>query len=220
MDRIVVVGTGTDIGKTHVTCALLGAARAAGWATSAFKPVATGVLDRCEDADRHARALRAEYVEPVFSYLPAVSPHRAARMADRAIDLEAIRARADELANGKKVQLVETAGGLFTPLSPMTNNADLVRALAPCSVVLVALDRLGVLHDLGAAMAAARSMGLPRPHIVLSAPSSADESTGTNADEIAAVGLGRVVAVFPRNEPHAEVSLAAAQQTWSALGLG
>jgi dethiobiotin synthetase len=41
--RVLVVGTGTEIGKTPVTTCLLSYARAQGWRVRAYKPIATGI---------------------------------------------------------------------------------------------------------------------------------------------------------------------------------
>ncbi len=196
--RVVVIGTGTDVGKTHVTSALLAAMRARGIAAAAYKPVATGFDMRCEDAERHAEALGAAYVAPTFGFRRPVSPHLAAREEGVAIDLARIAARAAELEEGKDVLVVEGAGGLFSPLGPKTTNLDLVLSLAPAAVLLVALDRLGVLHDVGAARAGALARGMRAPLVVLSTPAVTDDSTGTNAAELETLGLGPVLATFPR----------------------
>lgn len=220
--RVVVVGTGTEIGKTHVACCLIHAARARGIAVSAFKPVATGAPrpDACEDALLHARAGGGAYVTPSFVYLRPVSPHLAAREEGRPIDLATVRARADELAAGADLQLVESAGGLFSPLGPGTTNADLVRALEPAGVVLVAPDRLGVLHDLAAALRAARAEGLAAPVVVLSASEGAwGAGPGPQAAEIAALGLADVAATFPRAAWDAAGSVAEADKVLAALGI-
>lgn len=207
--RIVLVGTGTDVGKTHVACALLAALRARGARCRGYKPIATGVAvgARCDDAERHALAAGVAYAAPTYAFVPPVSPHLAAREAGRAIDLGVLARRAAELEDGALV--VETAGGLFSPLDERSTNADLVRALAPARVVLVAPDRIGVLHDVGATARAARAEGLDAMEVVLSAPAAPDASTGTNAAELARLGV-LVRATFPRAAPDAPESLAAA----------
>jgi dethiobiotin synthetase len=95
--------------------------------------------------------------------------------------------------------VVETAGGLFSPLGDDAfTNADLVAALRPCAVLLVAPDRLGVLHDLTSTLGFASSRGLRAPGVALSAPDSPDASTGRNANELAKLGIATALAVFPR----------------------
>jgi dethiobiotin synthetase len=215
--RVVVVGTGTEVGKTHVTACLLAYGRRQGWRVAAYKPIATGVADRCDDADRHAAALGGPSWPPTFAYRRPVSPHLAAREEGRPIELDAIRQRADAIASGMDDVIIEAAGGLFSPLGDTLTNVDLVRQLLPARVVLVAPDRLGVLHDLGACVVAARARGVVVSALVLSAPTTPDDSTGTNAGEIERIGLGPVAAVFPRAPFDDGSSLEAAAGVWAVL---
>jgi dethiobiotin synthetase len=215
--RIVVVGTGTDVGKTHVSSSLLSFARSEGRRGAAFKPIATGVTASCDDAVAHAEALAVPYRAPAFSYLRPVSPHLAAREEKRPIDLPLIARETRTLEEGYEFVLVEIAGGLFSPLSETKTNADLVLALAPAAVVLVAPDRLGVLHDVGACVRAARASGIELSARVLSAPVDADASTGSNAEELDRVGLGPVTCVFPRARADAPESRSAAARLWRLL---
>jgi dethiobiotin synthetase len=218
--RIFVTGTGTDVGKTHVSACLLRAGRRAGRSLAASKAVATGVVeDRCADAELHAEALGAALVPPALAFAAPVSPHLAARAEGRAIDLDVVVARVAELERRADTVLVEGAGGLFSPLDERTTQADLARALRADRLVLVAPDRLGVLHDVRATLLAARSLGIADPIVVLSAPLRPDASTGTNASELEALGITRAVAVFPRAPFDAAESLLAADLVWEALSL-
>ncbi|RYE86634.1 MAG: dethiobiotin synthase, partial [Myxococcales bacterium] len=128
---VTVVGTGTDVGKTFVTAALAAALRRRGVDVAAWKPVASGVTpgEPAADASELAAALGRPIEPPLHSFEPPLSPHLAARRAGVAIDIDALAARAHALAAGRAVTLVETAGGLLSPLSDTTTNADLARAL-------------------------------------------------------------------------------------------
>lgn len=199
---VLVVGTGTDVGKTHVTGALVRAARARGLRATAWKPVATGAPDGMGD-DARALAMACApdaLVPPLFAYGPPISPHLAARLEARPIDGGAIAHRARELANAGNVDLlvVGGAGGLYTPLCADYTQATLARDLAPRVVVIVAPDRLGVLHDVTACVRAARADGLRDLAVALSAPATPDASTGTNAAELVALGVVDAVTTFPR----------------------
>jgi dethiobiotin synthetase len=215
--RVLLVGTGTDVGKTHVTCALGAFARAERVRVTAYKPVATGVVAEAEDAALHARATGRPYVAPTFAYRRPVSPHLAAREEHRPVELDPIVARAADLARDADLLLIETAGGLFSPIDDRRTVADLARALAPDAIVLVAADRLGVLHDVRSTRLAAEAAGLPRMRVVVSAPPVPDDSTGGNAGELDRLGLGPVAAVFPRAPFDAPASLAAASSLWASL---
>jgi dethiobiotin synthetase len=96
--------------------------------------------------------------------------------------------------------VVELAGGLFTPLAPSLSNADVALALRADRVLLVTLDRLGVLHEVAATARAAEALGLSLDGIVVVAPPGehSDASTGTNAAELRVVTTVPVVATIPR----------------------
>jgi len=215
--RVLLVGTGTDVGKTHVTCAL---GAYAPRSVAAYKPIATGCDRRCEDAERHAEALGAPYVPPTFGYRRPISPHLAARDEGRPIELAPIVTCAASLEREVEVLLVESAGGLFSPLDDTRTVADLARELAPDVLLLVAPDRIGVLHDVRATLLAARGTSLPKPLLVLSAPPEPDASTGCNAAELERLGLGPVLAVFPRAPIRDETTADAARRVWVGLGVG
>lgn len=217
--RVIVIGTGTEIGKTHVTECLLVHARSRGVRARAYKPIATGVAERCEDAERHAKACEAPYAHPTFAYRRPVSPHLAAREEGRPIDLDMIRKRADEMASDADVLLVEGAGGLFTPLSDSITNIDLVRSLMPAVVLLVAPDRLGVLHDVQATKRASMERNVALHAVVLSTPATLDESSNSNAEELERLGFGPVIGVFPRASVDAAISQRVAAQAWITLAL-
>lgn len=199
---VVVMGTGTDVGKTYISCLLLAAARRRGLRAVGWKPVATGVApgEINEDAVRHALASGRRSTPTPYCFEPPVSPHLAAARAGVLIDGPTIAQRAGELARGEDLLVVEGAGGLFTPLAPGLFNADLVRSLEPSVWLLVGSDRLGVLHDVVSATRAASAMGLPPPIVVLFAPIAAvaDASTGRNADELLGLGIVPVALTCPR----------------------
>ncbi|MBX3234295.1 MAG: AAA family ATPase [Labilithrix sp.] len=192
---VFVVGTGTDVGKTHVTATLVAAAAPA----RAWKPVVTGPSDD---------AARIGAIEPpLYAFAPPVSPHLAAREAGVTIAAAAIATRARAIAERASTPLfVESAGGLFSPISDRETNHDVALALS-ATMLLVAPDRLGVLHDVGAVVRASK---VPLPVVALSAPAAPDASTGTNAEEIVRLGLAKHVVEVPRATPDAAPSLHAA----------
>jgi dethiobiotin synthetase len=201
--KIVIVATGTEIGKTHVTCALLAFLREAGIPAFGWKPIASGGLD---DPRAHARASESDFIEPLYSFERPISPHIGAREKGVTIDFERIHSRAGELERRAGVLVVETAGGMFSPLVP-----ELCNAVIPAPLVLVAPDRLGVLHDVAACV---RGSELPIAGVALSAPERSDASTGTNAAEIETLAIARMLAVFPREPWDSPASLDAADRVW------
>jgi dethiobiotin synthetase len=229
---VVVTGTGTGIGKTHATAALLlrwvrvladaGVARPQ---VAGLKPVESGVVGGTPtDAQTLERAstFHVKRIPPPYMLARAVSPHLAAADEGRIIDLQLIRRYVAEARAEAHGVAVELPGGLFSPLAPGLDNADVARDLAPDALLLVAPDRLGVLHDVAATTRAAAACGLAFTGIVMVAPEHADASTGTNAAELAMVTGIPVLAALPRADVAALSSrndlgaiLTALVKTWS-----
>jgi len=225
---IVVLGTGTEIGKTHATeaclIALAGAPhhpllahRPARLEAIGLKPIESGPADEHSDAARLARVSRAPSRPMPYSLPTPVSPHLAAALAGRTVDLTVVRQWVDE--HDAFLRFVETAGAAFSPLNPHQTNADLARSLAPSAIVLVAPDRLGVLHDVTATMAGLRALapGLPRPRVCLM-PSTVDASTGRNAEELRRLRIADSVVAFPRAPPNEPACQDAAHALLDSIG--
>lgn len=213
--RVVIVGTGTGVGKTHVGQALAAWIRGRGIPCAALKPIESG-----GDGDQRAlEGASAFHVKPPPPYrlVRAVSPHLAAREQDLQISIERVASWVTRASEGADITIVETAGGLLSPLSDQATNADLVRALLPAKVLVVAPDRLGVLHDLRALSLACRTLQLAVTTTVLSAPAHPDESTGTNAAELDRLGVCQVAVTFPCAGPFDKLSSEAASATLDAL---
>jgi dethiobiotin synthetase len=200
---VLVTGTGTGIGKTHLAEAVLLAfpreAKVIG-----LKPIESGVEEGVlSDADRLGRASTFHVQHYRVALRTPVAPSVAARREGVVLDvprLEAEIARVRALAD---VTLVELPGGLFSPFVDRTLNIDFGAALRPDLTLLVAPDRLGVIHDVLATTSAARPRDFPLHTLALIAPESPDASTGTNAGEIASLLPDLPVVAVPRAEPDA-----------------
>lgn len=151
--RILVTGTDTGVGKTHVCLALIGALRAAGLRVAAMKPVASGCRPtpaglRNDDAERLRRACVPappyDDVNP-FAFADPIAPHIAARRAGVAVTTGPILAAAARLAAAQDVLVVEGVGGWRVPLAPGLELADLAAAL-DARVLLVVGLRLGCIN--------------------------------------------------------------------------
>jgi dethiobiotin synthetase len=212
--RIAIVGTGTGVGKTHLSVALLHALRLRGCSAVGLKPVESGVDgdESASDTSRLAAASMFHVKHPApYRFPDPVSPHLAARRVGVEIQVDRIVNWVAQCA--APWTIVETAGGLLSPLARGTTNLDLIAALAPDVVVLVGVDRLGTLHDVGACLfALAKGLAAPVDTlIVLQAPEVADRSTGTNADELVTLGIASHVTLAPRggeNEPPVAAAMA------------
>lgn len=147
---VAVVGTGTEVGKTWVTCAVLRLLRQRNVAVAARKPAQSYAVG---DLSTDAEALGAASGEPPEQVCPS---HRcyavafAPPMAADALGRPAFRV-ADLIAeltwpSGVGVGFVETAGGVRSPIADDGDCADLLRLLRPDAVLLVADAGLGTIN--------------------------------------------------------------------------
>lgn len=188
MGRLVVVtGTGTELGKTHLAVALVLAARERGLRVTGYKPVESGLSAPSTGDAFDLRSASTDPLDPSprYAFVDPVSPHLAAEREGVAIDLEAIVELLRPARAAADLVVVELAGGLFSPLGPDVDNATLVGALAPDATVLVCRDALGVLHDVRSVVFASPARGLPRMHLAMIAPATPDASTGHNLGVVA-----------------------------------
>jgi len=148
---VVVVGTGTEVGKTWSSCRLLEHARSQQLRVAARKPVQSFDADSAEptDADRLAAATG----EPVESVCPrhrwypvAMAPPMAAEVLEKPVLL--LDALTEEIRwpAGIDLGLIETVGGLRSPVAHDGDSRDLVRRIEPDEVLLVADAGLGTIN--------------------------------------------------------------------------
>ncbi|MGZ6253914.1 MAG: dethiobiotin synthase [Candidatus Binataceae bacterium] len=153
-----IAATGTDIGKTHVACGMIRAARARGQAVQAVKPVASGFDENllCEsDAGQLLAAMDRPLIMPEIArispwrFAAPLSPDMAARREGRAIDFDQLVAFTMS-ALGDGITLVEGVGGVMVPLDDERTTLDWMAAVG-VPVLLVTGSYLGTLsHTLTA----------------------------------------------------------------------
>lgn len=215
--RVIILGTGTDVGKTYATAAL--ARRLAARPRNSvlcLKPVETGInlseTGRPPDFSDAAQLSSASHNaapphQPLVAYPEPLAPYVAARHGGRAVDPGAIRHWLLEAEHAvpqglaQSWTLVETAGGAFSPLARHTTNVDLAQALEPARWLLVAPNRLGVLHAVNAACLALRSVARAPDLVLLTRPTPPDRSSATNAEILRELGVAPAVVELRDPEP-------------------
>jgi dethiobiotin synthetase len=155
-------------------------------------------------------AARRHPLRSLFAFPEPVSPHLAARDVGTRIDIGLIERWVRD--HQAPITVIETAGGLFSPLGHGATNFELMQALRPDAIILVASDRLGVLHELTTTIALSASRGGPALGVVLSAPAKKDASTGRNAAELVLLGIAHPIVLFPRAPVHAAPTVEAARR--------
>jgi dethiobiotin synthetase len=150
---VAVVGTGTDIGKTWIAARLLSQLRASGVTVAARKPAQS--FDSDDDpTGRDAAVLGAATGEPVEEVCPphrwyetAMAPPMAADSLGRPpFSIDDLLAELVWPERAVDVGLVETAGGLRSPLAADGDCLDYCTALRPDVVVLLADAGLGTIN--------------------------------------------------------------------------
>lgn len=194
---VFISGTGTDVGKSVATAALLRALRQAGLPVQAVKPVQTGVEDAAREGDaaRYAQAVADMPPGPLppaatlHSFRLPASPHLAAAREGRELTVSGLRQdiethwrtlMAAQTGDGPCAMLLEGAGGLRVPFNEQEDTLDLMAVLA-APVVIVARNELGALNQIRLTLDAVRDRGLVTAGLVLTPPPDAlatpDEAT-------------------------------------------
>lgn len=161
-----VTATGTDLGKTYLTAALVRHWRRAGLDPLALKPVQSG-FEQADAATSDAGRLLAAMGRPLadlgrvapWRLAAPLSPDMAAAREGRAVDLDALVAfcrAALEQAPGPV--LVEGVGGVMVPLNERATVLDWITALG-LPVILVAGNYLGTLSHTLTALAVLEGRG-------------------------------------------------------------
>jgi dethiobiotin synthetase len=148
--KVVVSGTGTEVGKTWVAARLARSLRRAGVPVAARKPVQS--YDEAEgptDADVLAAATGEDphlVCRPVHWYaLPLAPPMAAEALGAPPISIDDLVGGLDLPRAG--VCLVEGIGGPRSPLADNGDTVELANAIDADLIVLVAEPNLGVLND-------------------------------------------------------------------------
>jgi dethiobiotin synthetase len=157
---IFVTGTGTDVGKTFVTAALIRHLRQMGRLVDAIKPVVSGFDPAQAVASDpglllHALGLpvTAQEIDRIapWRFAAALSPDLAAKQEGRSIDVDTVvtfcRTAIDQR---KDILLIEGVGGIMVPLDDSRTVLDVMMALQ-VPIILVAGSYLGTIsHTLTA----------------------------------------------------------------------
>jgi len=173
MTKVIFIGaTGTDIGKTYVTCQLLRQLQEKGYNARAIKPIISGFDPAAIEQSDTGQLLIAMGIAPTLDnaarispwrYGPPLPPHRAAEQVRDVINLEQViefcQQQAQDISQdiGQDTAdgpldflLIEGVGGVMVPLNSDHTTLDLMTRL-DCRCLLVTGSYLGTLsHSLTA----------------------------------------------------------------------
>lgn len=162
-----VSGIDTNIGKSYVTGYLANEWNKAGIRTITQKLVQTGNTDVSEDIELHRRLCGTGLLDEdrqgltmpeIFTY--PCSPHLAAEIDHRELDLDKIERATRQLAQRYDRVLLEGAGGLMVPLTRTLLTIDYV-AQKHYPLILVTSGRLGSINHTLLSLEAIASRHIP-----------------------------------------------------------
>ncbi|HEX3365062.1 dethiobiotin synthase [Phenylobacterium sp.] len=207
-----IAGGHTDVGKTHVACALIRAARAGALSVEALKPIASGFDAADWSASDPGRLLGALGLQPTLEALDRITPWRfaaplappmAARLESRDLPLSAVAelCAARLAATRADLFVLEGVGGLMSPLTDDATGLDLMLRL-DLPVVLVGGGYLGAISHTLTAIEVLRTRWQAVAAVVVSqdADPDAPDFAGTVALVAAHAGCIPVIAA-PRGGP-------------------
>jgi dethiobiotin synthetase len=194
--RLFFTGTDTAVGKTYVAALAASELLQLGRIVAVYKPVASGCEPAADGSDGLTSddALRLWEASGRRGELRAVCPQRflaplapqaAAISEGLAVDETLLVQGLGAVIDGADIAVIEGAGGLLSPLSQTLLNSD-VAAKLDAELIIVAANRLGVIHQVLATVLAAKTLRLPVLGIVLNcAGKDVDASVLSNAGTIA-----------------------------------
>ncbi len=185
---VVVVGTGTEVGKTWVAARLLRDLRANGVDVAARKPVQSFDPDDSLTDAHHLADASGEHptdVCPRHRWYPiAMAPPMAAdALARPAFSVEDLAAEIQWPLPAPDVAFVETAGGIRSPMASNGDAISLIELLQPDIVLLVADAGLGTINSILLSLEAINSGAhVATPVVVLNRFDPADDLHRRNRD--------------------------------------
>lgn len=173
---ILLVGTDTGVGKTFVACRLIRALRRAGVDVGVMKPFESGFV-RAGDSDAAALMTTAHCSDPLdlvtpYRFRAPLAPAIAAAREGKRVRFDLVERAFATLRKRHTRLVIESAGGVYSPLAPGLLVADLASRL-DVPVVLVAPNRLGTISQTLLAIEALERRAIPIRAVVLSEPAPA-----------------------------------------------
>jgi dethiobiotin synthetase len=150
---VFITGTDTGVGKTYIGSQIAALLNDRKIPVVPRKPIESGckLIDRelqADDANKYFEAVQKKIplaeICP-FRFEPAISPQRAARLANKPITTNEVHRACLKNVSENDFLVVEGAGGFYSPLCEDGLNADLAKMLQ-LPVLLIANDQLGCIN--------------------------------------------------------------------------
>lgn len=206
MTAAFITGTGTDIGKTFVTAALIHEFRRRGRKVTALKPVASG-FDPARIAGSDPGMLLAATGEALtrqaldrispWRFAAPLSPDMAALREGRTIDFAALIEHSRAAIAASEVTLIEGVGGIMVPLDERRSVLDWMTALR-LPLLVVGGSYLGAISHALSALEVLRSRSLTVAALLVNETPGSTVALDETASTIARFAAGVPVLALPR----------------------
>jgi len=179
-----ITGTDTGVGKTAITAVLASLFKKKGFNVAAYKPVESGGRiegDKCLSLDAEFVKTHAEIEQPyeemnTYCFKNPVSPHLAAELENKEIDMGKILEHFEKLKENYDVVLVEGAGGICVPVvKTKILIADLIKMLS-IPMIVVARPTLGTINHTVLTVKYAQQAGIEVRGIVINYTQNINET--------------------------------------------
>jgi dethiobiotin synthetase len=212
---IFIGGTGTDIGKTYVTCMLLRQLRNKGFKVRAIKPVISGFDEQAIEQTDSGLLLQEMGLEPSLEnadkispwrYREPLPPHLAAQMTGQAIIPDDVVSFCQKQAEESlDFLLIEGVGGIMTPLNYDYTTLDLIKRLG-CHCLLVTGSSLGTLSHTLSAITCIKQFGITLDGVIISESLSNYTDFSIIIDDITKFLPNILIKKISRNNQAEEIS--------------
>jgi dethiobiotin synthetase len=205
--RYFITATGTNIGKTFITCALARQAKTLGNSVAAYKPLLTGCdVTKAESSDTGmllqslGLPTTPENIDRIspWRYKAPLAPSMAARLENRTLDVEAVVAWSRKVADGPEdIILIEGVGGVMVPMDDdytVLDWTDHTRIPA----LLVTGSYLGTISHTLTALAVLEQRQILVAGIIVNESENSSVTLTDTADEIKRWARAPVIAVKRR----------------------
>ena len=197
MKGLFITGTGTEVGKTVVSCGIARLLKNNGVAIGVMKPVSSGGR---QDAIKLKKAAKSkdslDIINPIH-YRHPLAPYSASRIERKPFSLYKILKAFQILRRNHPSIIVEGVGGLRVPLSSRLSVDDLILELK-LPVLVVASARLGTINHTLLTIESLRRKKIKTIGIVLNFYDGKSLTDRTNLQFFKEKGIP-VLAVLPKN---------------------
>ena len=194
--------TDTGVGKTTLTAAIILALQKKGNRVGVVKPVETGIHPQRQEHSDTGRLRSLLSPQPSFeavclyAFPQPLAPLACARKAGMTIDIPRIVSYIHDLFQEYPCFIVEGAGGVFTPITPLHTMRDLMMTLN-LPVLVVGRTTLGSVNHLFLTLDALQHAGIKTGGIVLNNPVPQPDSGRTRTQQASSVDLIRELTTVP-----------------------